>query len=640
MRSWSLAVVLALSAVSGAAQTTAQQSTAAAAQPLDDLNGLWAAKKWFVPDVRGRLIIERTARGLHADIAGRGAPVKQKGQELSFNLPGDQGAFSGRFDERGVIRGHWIRPATQLSYGRAGSPVVLKAIRPNSWAGTVDPGEEQFAFYIFAQRNADGSYAAVLRNPDFDLGNQWGVRGLVREGDALRLMAKRGDAPDRVVATGRIEPDMQGFSLTFPGRGGTYDFARDDGASLAFPRPRPGEPYRYSPPPALGDGWPAATLAAEGIDRPAMERLVESFIDMKMDEADAPEIHALLIARHGRLVLEEYFHGFSRDQLHVLRSASKSISAITIGAAIHAGAPLRLDSRVYQVMNGGAFPAGLEPRKRAMTLDNLLTMSSGHYCDDTDDKAPGNEDYINDELQPPNVVGYFMSVPMATDPGANSVYCSMQPHLALAMLQEATHQSPLRFFDRLVAGPMQIANYSWPLDTNGRPYGGGSVALRARDFMKFGQLMLNGGSWNGRRILDASYAKAAVAPQHHLRNIFYGYLWWVEYYPYKGRKVLGYSMRGAGGQVVFVIPELDLVVAAMGGNYSNRRGGRYLNNFIATAILPAIREPGDDPRAPVHDLDWVSPYGASKDGSRVTENSMTSLDVARAQRHRRRSSRR
>jgi CubicO group peptidase (beta-lactamase class C family) len=346
-----------------------------------------------------------------------------------------------------------------------------------------------------------------------------------------------------------------------------------------------------------------------------MERLVQSFIDMPMDEADAPEIHALLIARHGRLVLEEYFHGFSRDQLHTLRSAGKSVSGAVVGAAMHAGAPLRLDSRVYQVMNGGTFPPGLEPRKRAMTLEDLLTMSSGHYCDDTDDKAPGNEDYINDDLQPANIVGYFMSVPMATDPGNNSVYCSMQPHLALAMLAEATHESPLRIFDRLVARPMQIGDYSWPLDANGRPYGGGSVSLRARDFMKFGELMRNDGIWHGRRILDASYAKAAVAPQYHLRNIYYGYLWWVEYYPYKGRKVLGYSMRGAGGQLVFVIPELDLVVTTMGGNYSNRRGGRYLNNFIAGAVLPAVREPGDD--TPIRTFDWASPYGASKDGSRV-----------------------
>ena len=614
-RFWCLAAALALSAAPGTGQSNEQNS----GQPgLGDLSGLWGAKKWFDPEVRGQLIIERTGRDLRAEIAGRSARVAQKGQDLSFELPGDQGSFIGRFEGTDVIRGHWIRPATSLSYGRSASPVTLKSIGPGHWSGTVDPGEEEFSFYIFARRAPDGSYAVVLRNPEFDLGNQRGARRLVREGDGLSLMAARGDAPERALATGRLEPDMDGFSLTFPGRGGTYDFEREDGASPVYPRPRPGGPYHYSPPPALGDGWPASTLKAEGIDQAAMERLVQSIIDMKMDEADAPEIHALLITRHGRLVLEEYFHGFWRDKLHTLRSAGKSISGAAIGAAMHAGAPLRLDSRVYQVMNGGTFPPGLEPRKRAMTLENLLTMSSGHYCDDTDDKAPGNEDYIGDELQPPNVINYFMSVPMVTDPGANSVYCSMQPHLALAMLAEATHQSPLRIFDRLVARPMQIAHYSWPLDTNGRPYGGGSVAIRARDFMKFGQLMLNGGVWNGRRILDASYAKAIATPQYHLRNIYYTYLWWPEYYPYKGRKVLGYSMRGAGGQLVFVIPDLDLVVTTMGGNYSNRRGGRYLNNFIATSILPAVRERGDDPNAPVTDLDWVSPYGASKDGSRVS----------------------
>ncbi|HEX6406748.1 MAG TPA: serine hydrolase [Gemmatimonadales bacterium] len=591
----------------------AQGSSApAAAASTADLSGLWSAKKWFGPDVRGPLIIERTSNGLRADIAGREAPVTQEGQGLSFELPGTDGSFSGRFEGPSLISGLWLRKDRPSA-----SPVMLKADKSGKWLGTVDPGEDEFSFYIFARRRADGSYDAVLRNPEFDLGNQRGVRRLVRSGDAVRLMAGADDASERVLATGVVQPQMDGFSLLFPNRGGTYDFSRDDSTSLVYPRPRSGTPYRYSPPPSLGDGWPTSSFAAERIDRPAMERLVQSIIDMKMDEADAPEIHALLIARHGRLLLEEYFHGFSRDQLHTLRSGAKSLTGTTIGAAMYAGAPLRLDSRVYQVMNGGTFPAGLEPRKRAMTLENLLTMSSGHYCDDTDEKAPGNEDYINDDLQPPDVIAYFMSVPMATDPGTNSVYCSMQPHLALSMLGKAMHQSPVAVFDRLVARPMRITHYSWPLDPNGRPYGGGSVAIRARDYMKFGQLMLNGGTWAGKRILGASYAKAAVSPQYHLRNIYYGYFWWMEYYPYKDRKVLGYSARGAGGQMIFVVPELDLVVTTMGGNFSNRRGGRYLNNFIATSILPAVREPGDDPKAPVKDIDWLSPYGPSKDGSRV-----------------------
>jgi CubicO group peptidase (beta-lactamase class C family) len=206
---------------------------------------------------------------------------------------------------------------------------------------------------------------------------------------------------------------------------------------------------------------------------------------------------------------------------------------------------------------------------------------------------------------------------MATDPGANSVYCSLQPHVALAMVGAATHQSPLRAFDRLVARPMQITHYAWPLDATDNPYGGGSVAVRARDFMKFGQLMLNGGTWGGQRILDAAYAKAATSPLYHLRNIYYGYYWWVEDYPYKDRTVRAYSARGAGGNLVYVVPELDLIMTTMGGNFSNRRGGKYLGDIIATAILPAVREPGDDPKAPVLPRDFKSPYGPSKDGSRV-----------------------
>jgi len=607
-------VICAFLLVPAAASPQTAAPASEQAQKLGDLSGLWRSKKYLGPEIHGQLIIERTSRGLVADIDGRQSDVVRNGEELSFGLSGNEGQFTGRFEGPSLIRGHWIKPGW-----RSASPVVLKASTGERWIGTVDPGEEEFSFYIFAKRRPDGSYDAILRNPEFDLGNQQGARRLIRDGDGVRLMAGRDDANEQVLAEGRIQPEMEGFSLTFPNRGGTYDFERDDGSSLVYPRPRPGKPYRYLPPPFLDDGWPTSTLGAEHIDKAAMERLVQSIIDMKMDEPDAPEIHALLIARHGRLVLEEYFHGFSREKLHTLRSAGKSITGTTIGAAIHAGAPIRLDSHVYQVMNKGTFPAGLEPRKRAMTLENLLTMSAGQYCDDTDDKAPGNEDYINDELQPPNVINYFMSVPMATDPGTNSVYCSMQPHLALAMLQEATNESPLRIFDRLVARPMQITHYAWPLDTNGRPYGGGSVAVRARDFMKFGQLMLNGGTWNGKRILDASYAKAAVTPQYHLRNVYYGYLWWMEDYPYKNRDLFSYSARGAGGNLTFVIPALDLVVTTMAGNYSNRRGMRYLGNLIANSILPAVREAGDDPNAPVKDLDWTSPYGPSKDGSRVSK---------------------
>ena len=604
-----VACALLLASESVLAQQPEPQSPSSDAP--SDLSGLWTAKKRLGPDVRGMLIVERGPGGLRADIAGLGASVTENGKELSFALPHNEGRFTGRFESPSLIRGHWITP------GRAAFPVVLNRFAANRWAGPVDTPQEEFTFYLFARRAADGSYDVTLRNPEFDLGNQQGVRRLVRNGDRLELRGVRGNRPERIVTQGRMEPDLDGFSLNFPGRGGTFDFHRDDSSSLVYPRPGAIGPYRYLQPPGLSDGWPVATLRQESIDRPAMERLVQSITDMNMEERDAPEIHALLITRHGRLVLEEYFHGFSREKLHTLRSAGKSVTGTAIGAAIHAGIPLRMDSKVYQVMNGGSFPADLEPRKRAMTLENLMTMSSGHYCDDTDDKAPGNEDYIGDELQPPDIVKYFLSIPMVTDPGENSVYCSLQPHIALAMLGEVARESPLRTFDRLVARPMQITHYAWPLDGQDRPYGGGSFAIGARDFAKFGQLMLNGGTWNGKRILDAKFARDASAPLYHLRNIYYGYYWWVEDYPFKNRTVRAYSARGAGGNLVYVVPELDLIMTTMAGNYSNRRGMKFLGDLIATSILPAVREPGDDLNGPVLPREFKSPYGPSKDGSRV-----------------------
>jgi CubicO group peptidase (beta-lactamase class C family) len=607
------ASLIACALLLGPAAAPAQQAQSQAEQTaaLDDLSGLWTAKKRFGPDVRGLLIVERKPDGLHADIAGLQTRASEKGREVAFEMPHEEGRFNGRFETAKLLRGHWITP------GRSAFPVVLKAVAANRWAGTVDTPHEEFTFYLFARRSGDGSYDVTLRNPEFDLGNQQGVRRLVRDGDRLELRGVRGSNPERVVTKGRIEPDLDGFSLNFPGRGGTFDFHRDSGSSLVYPRPGATGPYRYAPPPALPDGWPVATLRQENIDLPAMERLVQQIAGMNMEERDAPEIHALLIARHGRLLLEEYFHGFSREKLHTLRSAGKSVTGTAIGAAMHSGVPLRMDSKVYEVLNGGRFPPGLEPRKRAMTLENLLTMSSGHYCDDTDPKAPGNEDYIGDELQPPDIVEYFLSIPMATDPGENSVYCSLQPHVALAMLGAVSGESPLRTFDRLVARPMQIDRYAWPLDAQDRPYGGGSFAIGARDFMKFGQLMLNGGTWNGRRILDAQFARDASAPLYHLRNIYFGYYWWVEDYPYKNRTVRAYSARGAGGNLVYVVPELDLIMTTLAGNYSNRRGMKYLGDLIATSILPAVREAGDDPDAPVLPREFKSPYGPSKDGSRV-----------------------
>jgi len=592
------------------------------ADPATDLAGLWKAKKRFGPEARGTLVLQRSGDGWTADMAGRIVPVSTANGEITFTLPDNGGTFRGKRTDDGMIRGHWYRPGTLLYWKStpvSASPVVLKSDGPNRWRGDVDPGEDVFTFYLLLQSQPDGAFRALLRNPERDMGTQQGVERLTRDGNALKLIGKRG-GKEQEVATGTYDPETNWITLTFPSRGGSYDFAREGDDSAFYPRGKQPGRYTYRPPLARDDGWPVGTLEAANIDRAAIEKLVQSILETPMDVPDAPQVHGLLIARHGKLVLEEYFHEQDRDKLHNTRSASKSLTSLLVGAAMHAGVPLKLSSPVYQVMNGDTFPADLEPQKRAMTLENLLTMSSGYFCDDTNDDAPGNEDKMWEQEDEPDFYRYTMKVPMATPPGENAVYCSASPNLALGMTGRAAHEDPMVLFDRLIGEPLKIRRYDWGLDPAGHPYGGGGMNLLLRDFIKLGQLMLNGGTWEGRRIVSQEFAARAGSPLYHLRNIYYGYLWWSEDYPYKNRTVRTYSARGAGGQTVTVVPDLDLIVATFAGNFSSRKGMFAASTDpIPRIILPAVREPGDNKNAPVIEREYVTPYGPSKDGSRVAK---------------------
>jgi CubicO group peptidase (beta-lactamase class C family) len=391
-----------------------------------------------------------------------------------------------------------------------------------------------------------------------------------------------------VIAEGSYHADDEIVSLFF-GRGGSYDFRREGDESGFYPRGRNPNRYIYGAPSSFDDGWLTGNVEDAGIDRAGIEKAIQTVIDMPMDSVNAPQIHAILIARHGRLVLEEYFHGEHRDKLHDTRSAAKSLTATIIGAAIHDGAPIELSTPVYQVMNGGEFPDGLEPRKRAMSLEHLLTMSSGFFCDDGDPDAPGAEETMQNQEDEPDWLRYTLNVPMTWDPGDTAIYCSANPNLALGMLGRATGEFPMYTFHRLIGSPLKIRRYGWFTDPAGNPYGGGGVHLLARDFLKLGQLMLNGGTWEGRRILTREFVEKASSPLYKIGNRGYGYLWWCIDYPRGDDTLRAFAALGAGGQVVMVFPKLDLVVASFGGSYSSR-GWRYMQQvFIPEYILPTVR---------------------------------------------------
>jgi hypothetical protein len=224
---------------------------------VDELVGLWTARRWFGPLAPGPLVIQRTGTTYSADMIGRVIPVRVEDRELAFELPGGQGSFRGKL-EHGAILGHWVKPATPVSAGQCASLLLLKSDGPNRWSGNVVPCEDEFTFYLLVEKRPDGSLGAALRNPERDYGNWLAVDLLIRDGDVVKLIGKRGGR-EQVAASGTYDSANEVLSLGFPSRGGTYDFRRDNEESDFYPRGKNPGRYVYHPPLVRDDGWPTGT---------------------------------------------------------------------------------------------------------------------------------------------------------------------------------------------------------------------------------------------------------------------------------------------------------------------------------------------------------------------------------------------
>lgn len=547
------------------------------------LEGLWAARQSFGPQIGGHVLVFRRGDALVADIAGFTLPVRREGVVVSFELPDGKGSFRGveRGDE---IIGQWVQPPTVRDARSFATPVSLHAEGGERWSGEIRPLADHMTFFLPVARRDDGTYAAYLRNPERNVGRFTPVSRLEIDGETVRLLGTpSGAKQETALAIGKR--DAEADLLRIP-LGPTFDFARLDDASSAFnSRGRRGsERYRYAPPVGRDDGWPVSTLEKEGISQEAIERLVQMLIDLPNDGVSSSQIHGLLIARRGRLVLEEYFHGYDRDTPHDMRSATKSWTAVLVGAAMHAGVPIRLDTPVYETMLD-AVPADLDPRKRAMTLEHLLGMTAGYECEDD------SEGVMQQQTEEPDWYRYTLNMPMAAAPGERIVYCNQSPHLAGGVLARIAREPLPELFDRLIGRPLQMERYYLQLTPTGAAYGGGGHHFRPRDFLKFAQLMVNDGRWNGRQIFSGDWARRSGA---RLRDLSptqgYGYLWNSHEYPYRGRTVHAFFAAGNGGQIFMGIPELDLVIGFTGGNYGDRQVLRIPQRvFIPEHILPAVK---------------------------------------------------
>jgi CubicO group peptidase (beta-lactamase class C family) len=349
------------------------------------------------------------------------------------------------------------------------------------------------------------------------------------------------------------------------------------------------KPHDNFAPKSRPDGWTTTDAVSAGLDRASLSRMEQAIAT-----GEFKKIGSILVARHGKLAYEAYFDG-GADSLRDTRSATKTITGMLAGIALDQHRLPGLDAKVIPYFPEKQPLANPDPRKAAITVEDLLTMSSLMECDDWNNFSRGNEErmYLIE-----NWVKFYLDLPIkgfppwATRPqdspyGRSFSYCTAGVVTLGGVLEKTTHTKLADFAATNLFGPLGIQNVQWSYSPLGLAMGGGGLRLQSRDLLKLGQLYLNGGSWNGKRIVSESWVKSSTTPHAQIdEQTNYGYLWWLKDFKTGERSWSAYFMSGNGGNKVAVFPQLDLVVVITSTNYNTKGMHEQTERLLTDYILP------------------------------------------------------
>jgi CubicO group peptidase (beta-lactamase class C family) len=337
--------------------------------------------------------------------------------------------------------------------------------------------------------------------------------------------------------------------------------------------------------PVVGEsalGWPMTSPEALGMDSARLAAMLETIADQGY------AIDGLVVVRNGFLVLEAAVHPnrFTPDYQHNVYSCTKSVIGALIGIAIEEGYIEGVDVPVLDF-----FPdrqvANLDARKEVLTLEHLLTMTSGLDCRDSYlhrwvglEAMRGSEDWSQ----------YVLDLPMVADPGSRFEYCNGASQLLSAILQETTGMTAAEFAEAHLFDPLGITTHSWPANNQGVTLGYANLALHPENMAKIGQLYLNSGEWNGEQIVPEHWVQAST--RKYIAATLqdgYGYQWWIE-------ESGIYMALGYAGQFIFVVPDEELVVAFVSD--LPEQAFYTPQQLLHAHVLPAIKSDGSIPENP------------------------------------------
>jgi CubicO group peptidase (beta-lactamase class C family) len=358
----------------------------------------------------------------------------------------------------------------------------------------------------------------------------------------------------------------------------------------------------FTYPKQLNDNWAVSTPDKEGMDLEVIKQVTP-----KISE-DYENIDGIVVVRHGKLIVDEYFNGYDSEKPHKVFSITKSIVGALVGIAIEQGHLKSEDDSIKNYM--GDYLTNKNPSLQNLTVKHVLTMTTGlDWVELGDMNSQGMKiPYTNDWIE------FVLNQSMNFSPGTTFNYSSGNVMLLAPIIKNSTGIQADKFADKYLFSPLGIKNYEWvkmsefwmktedgeipgveeptslKFDSlfSEFPSTGSGLKMRPRDIAKFGQLYLNNGKWDGKQILPEDWIKKSIQP--HFNNKEYGYLWRLTEYDFNDTKINCYYGTGFGLQKLYIFPTLDLVVVITQQNYRRMpKGEKETQDIINNYILKSVK---------------------------------------------------
>ena len=337
---------------------------------------------------------------------------------------------------------------------------------------------------------------------------------------------------------------------------------------------------------SYGQKPPVSNLPVGSLEDAGFNRDSLNVLDDIIYNTQHGDFIGLVVIKNNKLVVEYYYNTFWRNHILDIRSAGKSITSLLLGVAIKEGLVQDLEQDVYSFFPKGKYPSMHEDFKK-IKIKHLLDMASGLDADSDRPETPGQAGNWGEKDE---WVEYFLTVPLAEEPGGKFVYADINAALIGAIIEETSGMSLRDFAKKNVFDPLGIKEFYWYTNAANQTVGSGTLYLSTLDFAKLGVLVANEGKWGDEQIVQPEYIEKLLAREAFDLSDWwslsdnYGMLWYKTQRTFNGRKFDYLWASGRGGNQLIVVPEENMVIALTSTAYGPRYGHSRAYDFLGKVL--------------------------------------------------------